>query len=534
MIRRRMLVVLTILVLLSLLSACFGMCQAEEASLAKISATELFLRVGAKKALNLTFEKGVKRTTLSTEWVSSDESVAAVDEKGNVTAVAPGEATISCNITTIREQKQTLICLVTVHIPVTNLLSEEKTVHVSPGASRQLVYTIEPEDATVRTLEWSSQDEEIAAVDTNGVVTAIKAGKTKITARTTDDSKKSLSWEVIVPTVYAEQDSYTIEDHGSIQIPVIFTGEDFEAGYTVVTSGSEITYETALSEGKAVFTVTPVAAGEAHLVITDKKNASNTADILITTANRALWIPERLVITSAEIVSGPKVLTYKFDLLNRSSEEIGEIGFLVDYRDQFGDTHYLQASTDGSIANNQYTTMFNILPGETRPVYGQNEAFRANDLIKEVRVAINYYRDLTGEKFYIPDSQLFWYSTKTGEMERPEVTGIYVQPDEDTIDRSLRVSIDATTCNLYSYVVRGFSRSRRPGIFLASISEGGNAAAWGLRRGDVIYGADNILWADDPFMLNRALCNVYDGLPVTLKIVRNGEEKEITLAREKK
>jgi len=35
-------------------------------------------------------------------------------------------------------------------------------------------------------------------------------------------------------------------------------------------------------------------------------------------------------------------------------------------------------------------------------------------------------------------------------------------------------------------------------------------------------------------VLNRALCDVYDGLPVTLKIVRNGEEKEITLAREKK
>ena len=92
----------------------------------------------------------------------------------------------------------------------------------------------------------------------------------------------------------------------------------------------------------------------------------------------------------------------------------------------------------------------------------------------------------------------------------------------------------ASTCSLYSYVVKDFSRSKRPGIYLAALNEGGNASAWGLKRGDVIYGADNILWADDPFVLNRALCDVYDGLPVTLKIVRNGEEKEITLAREKK
>jgi hypothetical protein len=47
----------------------------------------------------------------------------------------------------------------------------------------------------------------------------------------------------------------------------------------------------------------------------------------------------------------------------------------------------------------------------------------------------------------------------------------------------------------------------------------------------VVYGADNLLWEDDPFMLNRALCNIYDGKTVTLQVVRNGEEIEITAAK---
>ena len=512
---------------------CLGEAEGETV-LAKLSETELFLRAGQTKNLSLVYGKGIKAGSLTAEWTSDNEEVATVSAKGRVTAVGAGNAAITCVVTSKAGETETLTCRVSVLIPVSSLSSEEKTVRVNPGASRQLVYTVEPADATAQALEWSSQNTDIVTVDSTGTVTGISAGKTRISAKTTDGSGKTLSWEVVVPSVYAAQESYTIEEHGCIQIPVTFTGENFTSDYTVETTGSKIDYALLLSGNQVIFTILPQAAGESHLVITDKKNASNKADILITVSNKALYVPERLVITSAEMVPGQKVLTYKLELCNRSSEEIGEIGFLVDYRDQFGDTHYLQSSTDGSIANYQYTTMFNILPGETKSLYGQNEAFRANDLIKELRFAVCYYRDLTGEKFYIPDSQLFWFSTKTGEMEHPEIKGTYVQPDEDTMDRSMRINIGATTCSLYSYVVKDFSRSKRPGIYLASIAEGGNAASWGLQRGDVIYGADNILWADDPFVLNRAMCDVYDGLPVTLKIVRNGEEKEITLAREKK
>lgn len=526
--------ILTFLLLIAVLS-CLGAGAAEETvnpdSLVTIRETELDLIVGEKKNLTLIPANGIKPASLMLEWRTDNEEIAAVDQKGKVTGVGPGETTVSCSVTFEDGRTKELRRRVAVRVPVSKLLSDEKTIYVNPGQSLAIPYTIEPENATVQTLEWKSLNEEIATVDENGTVSAVSAGKTRITAETTDGSKKTLAWDVIVPTVFAKQDTYRIREHGSIRIPVVFDGEDFEAGYTVETTGVEIAMIYMVHGNEAVFTVTPVAAGEAHLIITDRKNAANREDILLDIGNEAFFNPELLVITSAEIVPGSKVLTYKFELTNRASEEIGEIGFLVDYRDQFGDTHYLLSNADGSIANHRYTTMFNILPGETRPVYGQNEAFRANDLIKEVRLAICYYRFLSGRKVYVPDSQLFWFSTKSGEMERPEVSTVYVQPDEDTLDRAVRVKIGATTCELYSYVVKDFSRSKRSGVFLASIAEGGNASSWGLQQGDVIYGADNILWADDPFMLDRAMCDIYDGLPVTLKIIRNGEEKEITLAR---
>jgi S1-C subfamily serine protease len=97
----------------------------------------------------------------------------------------------------------------------------------------------------------------------------------------------------------------------------------------------------------------------------------------------------------------------------------------------------------------------------------------------------------------------------------------------------MQITLKATTCNIYKYVVKTFCRSKQPGIYLAALNANGNAARWGLQTGDVIYGADNLLWADDPFVLNRALCDIYDGKTVTLQVVRNGEEIEIKAEKNK-
>ena len=129
---------------------------------------------------------------------------------------------------------------------------------------------------------------------------------------------------------------------------------------------------------------------------------------------------------------------------------------------------------------------------------------------------------------------MYWYSSLTGEIERPEDGTSYTAPDVETTDKAdkMTYNLRATMCDLYPYVSKAFCRSYRSGKYVSAVGEGGWAQQWGLKPQDVIYGADDQLWEDDPFFLNRALAKVYDGETVNLMVVRNGEEVEIPIGKE--
>ena len=61
-----------------------------------------------------------------------------------------------------------------------------KEVSVNKAKPTKLEYTILPENAGTKELEWSSENPEVAIVDANGIVTGKKIGKTVITAKTKD------------------------------------------------------------------------------------------------------------------------------------------------------------------------------------------------------------------------------------------------------------------------------------------------------------------------------------------------------------
>nr|WP_301907083.1 Ig-like domain-containing protein [uncultured Anaerostipes sp.] len=66
------------------------------------------------------------------------------------------------------------------------------TLSLEVAAKETLVATVEPAEATDKTVVWSSGDETKAAVSDTGEVTGIAAGSTDITVTTTDGNKTAV------------------------------------------------------------------------------------------------------------------------------------------------------------------------------------------------------------------------------------------------------------------------------------------------------------------------------------------------------
>lgn len=60
------------------------------------------------------------------------------------------------------------------------------TTSIAVGDDETLVATVEPANATVKTVTWSSDDSDVATVDSTGKVTGVAAGTATITVTTVD------------------------------------------------------------------------------------------------------------------------------------------------------------------------------------------------------------------------------------------------------------------------------------------------------------------------------------------------------------
>jgi uncharacterized protein YjdB len=128
-------------------------------------------------------------------WSSSDKTVATVSD-GKVTALKAGKATITV---TTEDGGKTATCEVTVKAkvyPVTGVTLDKTSATLTEGDDLTLTATVNPSNATNKTMTWSSSDKTVATVS-DGKVTALKAGKATITV-TTEDGGKTASCEVIV------------------------------------------------------------------------------------------------------------------------------------------------------------------------------------------------------------------------------------------------------------------------------------------------------------------------------------------------
>lgn len=169
----------------------------------KVSAKELKVPDTLDVKLNDTDEAAIEAkcepedaSNISFDFASSDEEVATVDKDGKVKVLKAGE----CDITTTLLQDGEKVTEKTTHVKafyeVESITLDSNEGKLTVGNSHTIKATVAPEEvAAETTIEWSSSNEKVATVDSNGKVTAVSSGNATITATA---GEESANYEVTV------------------------------------------------------------------------------------------------------------------------------------------------------------------------------------------------------------------------------------------------------------------------------------------------------------------------------------------------
>lgn len=146
----------------------------------KLSKNVLSMEKGKTEALEA-FRTADEEVTVL--WTSSDPETAEVDDRGYITGIKTSEkpVTITAEFTYLGNTYKDS-CEVTVRKPVEEIKTTPKELSLKPGETASLKAEVSPKNATIKDVLWFSEDENIASVDENGVVTAHGAGETKVFA----------------------------------------------------------------------------------------------------------------------------------------------------------------------------------------------------------------------------------------------------------------------------------------------------------------------------------------------------------------
>ena len=203
------------------------------------------MKVGEEKSLNYTLSG---EYTIS--WYSSNNNVAVVED-GVVKALTSGSTIITGTIT-INGNVRSISCSVTVlddtkeekpkevekpteeGIKLEKVIIKSSTVNVTIGDTKKIEYRIEPEDATITSINWESSDTSIATV-TDGNVKGLKEGLATVTLTINKDFIGKVNINVTSKT-----SDVTINSYPKVLIRV---GESTSVSAKTVPSGGDITYK---------------------------------------------------------------------------------------------------------------------------------------------------------------------------------------------------------------------------------------------------------------------------------------------------
>lgn len=243
----------------------------KEVKLTEIKMEEkALIHKGDTKALTVEYTPADTTDDKTVAWSSSDSTVASVDNNGIVTAVKPGSAVITAKVGNYQAT-----CAVTVDAPLKKIVPEKAIIDMVKKQTANIAYSVVPADTTdSKDVTFTSSDETVAKVNSDGKVTAKKAGQATVTITGANGIKATVTVnvsEIPVNEVVLSAQDEIIEAGAKKVITATLKPEnntDDNQGVTWTTSDEKIAKVIVDNEDSHKATIEGVAAGLAVITAT--------------------------------------------------------------------------------------------------------------------------------------------------------------------------------------------------------------------------------------------------------------------------
>ena len=163
---------------LSLITTCKVKVLPIKAESISITPATIDILLGDTYKLEATLNP-VNTTTKKISWKSSNENIVTVTNEGLIEAVGLGSAVITASSENITGE-----CEINVKpIEASNIYLDTELVELIIGYQKKMTVTIEPENVTNKTAIWTSNNDNIAKINEEGIISAVGIGEAIITVK---------------------------------------------------------------------------------------------------------------------------------------------------------------------------------------------------------------------------------------------------------------------------------------------------------------------------------------------------------------
>lgn len=256
-----------------------------------------------------------------------------------------------------------------ISIPSTLTLVEEEKSTLTP--------TFTPADPTIASLDWFSDDETIATVNSSGTVTGVSAGSTTIYAKSTDGTNK-----------FSNNCTVTVSEKP--EVPKTFTFDFYDSSKRDSNTGS--TFDTDYAQGKLVPSDTSLIGKEDKILLSVENggtvrygmNGGLTFGTGKAFGSTTLYFDPQYEITSATIV-GTEYDSDATITINGQEADSGELGPFQSTYENAGtliwnklnpSSNQITLSSDTNYRATIYTLVLSYSPIAPKPVESINVSLR--------------------------------------------------------------------------------------------------------------------------------------------------------------